>query len=89
MTLFNNEIKGFIITCILYDFVCMPTKSKDKLCNTLTHCIQVDSSTVICWMSSFVILEALGYFVAFILFLMENPVSKKCRPCSDATLCGI
>ena len=29
------------------------------------------------------------YFVPFILFLMENPVSKQCRPRSDATLCGI
>ena len=28
-------------------------------------------------------------FFAFILFLMENHVSKQCRPGSDATLCGI
>ena len=29
------------------------------------------------------------YFVALILFLLETPVSKQCRPWSDATLCGI
>ena len=29
------------------------------------------------------------YLVPFILFLMENTVSKHCRPRSDATLCGI
>ena len=42
----------------------------------LTHCILVDSSTVICWMSPFDILEVLDLFVAFILILMENPVSN-------------
>ena len=31
----------------------------------LTHCIQVDSSTVTCWMSPFVILEVLGLFCYF------------------------
>ena len=45
----------------------------------LTHCIRVDSSTVICWTCPFVILWMSGYFVAFILFFMENPVSKRCR----------
>ena len=34
----------------------------------LTHSIPVDSSTVICWMSLFVILAGWDYFVAFILF---------------------
>ena len=47
----------------------------------LTHCILVDSSTDICWMSPFVSLGVLGLFLTFILFLMENPVySKQCRP---------
>ena len=54
----------------------------------LTHCILVDSSTVICWTSPFVIIGVSGYFVAFILFLMENSDSKQCRPRSDATWCG-
>ena len=31
----------------------------------------------------------LGPLVAFILFLMENSVSKHCRSLSDAILCGI
>ena len=53
-----------LILCILHD---------------LTHCILVDSSTVISWTSSFVILGGRVYFVAFILFLMANPVSKHCR----------
>ena len=45
-----------------------------------THCILVDSSTLKCWTSPFVILGVWVYFVAFILFLMENPVSKRSRP---------
>ena len=41
-------------------------------------CILVDPSTAICWMSPFVILGVSGlFFVTFILFLMENPVSKQ------------
>ena len=47
---------------------------------TLTHCILVDSSTVILWMSLFVILGVLGPFCGFYSILMENPVSKQCRP---------
>ena len=35
----------------------------------------MDSSTVICWTSPFVILGVSGHFVSFILFLMKNPVS--------------
>ena len=46
----------------------------------LTNCILVDSSTVVCWISPFVILRVSVYFVAFILFFMEKPVSKHCRP---------
>ena len=39
----------------------------------------VDSSTVICWMSPFVILGVQGlYFAFYILVLMENPVNKQC-----------
>ena len=45
----------------------------------LTHCMPVNSSTVICWTSSFVILASRVYFAAFILFL-ENHVSKQGRP---------
>ena len=58
----------------------------------LNHCILVDSSTIICHMSLFVILRVVGLFCPFclfcinILFLMENPVSKRCRPWSDATM---
>ena len=40
----------------------------------LTYCILLDSSTVVCWVSPFVILRVLGLFCH--LFLMENPVSK-------------
>ena len=43
---------------------------------TLTHCILVDSSTVICWTS----LGMSGLFCRFYHILMENPVSKHCRP---------
>ena len=45
----------------------------------LTHCILMDSSTVICLTSPFVILGVSGLFVTFILVLMENPVSKQGR----------
>ena len=49
----------------------------------------MDSSTVICLTSPFVILGVSGLFVTFILYLMENPVSKQGRSWSDATSCGI
>ena len=40
-----------------------------------------DFSTVICWTSPFVIWGGGRiYYVAFILFLMENPVSKTVDP---------
>ena len=45
-----------------------------------------DFSTVICWTSPFIIWGGGGgvgvriYYVAFILFLMENPVSKTVDP---------
>ena len=46
----------------------------------VAHCILVDTSTVVCWTSPFVILGMSGFFVTFILFLMENSVSKQCKP---------
>ena len=55
----------------------------------LTHCILVNSSTVICWTSPFVILGVSGLFCPFIPFLMETPVSKQCRLWSDVTCCGV
>ena len=70
----------------LYFQISPLTKKWYKL---LTHCILVDSSTVIGWMSPFVILGVSGQFCLFFLFLIENPISKYCRPWSDATLCGI
>ena len=42
----------------------------------LTHRIVMDSSTVICWMCPFVILEMSGLYVGFSLFFIENPISK-------------
>ena len=59
------------------------------MCTCLAQCILVDSSTIVCWTSPFVILGGRVYFVALIVFLMENPVSKQCRPWSDATSCSI
>ena len=40
----------------------------------------VDSSTVICWTSPLVILGWWVYFVAFILFLMENLLANNVDP---------
>ena len=56
-------------------------KRKEKKSTFLRHPVLVDSYTVICWTSLFVTLGVCwGYLVAFILFLMENPVRKLCRP---------
>ena len=38
----------------------------------LTHRILVDSSTVMYWMSPFLILRVSGLFCPFLLFSMEN-----------------
>ena len=40
----------------------------------------MDSSTVICWTSPFVILGVSGLFVAFILFLMEILLANSVDP---------
>ena len=83
--LFSSKDKSKKLKCCLLQFL-FGALRVNKLMKTqplsccLTHCILVNSSTVICWMSPFVILERQVYFVAFILFLMETPVSKKCRP---------
>ena len=37
----------------------------------------MDSSTIICWMSLFVILGVSGLFCHFFLFLTENPIGKQ------------
>ena len=50
----------------------------------LTHVCIVDASILINWKSPFPILGMSGYFVNFILFLQDFPVSKQCRPWSDA-----
>ena len=58
---------------------------------TLTHCILVDSSTVIFWMNPFVILGVSGLFCLFYFnsIFDKNAIIKHCRSWSDATLCGI
>ena len=61
-------------------------RSTISIFGPLTHCILVDSSTVICWMSPFVILGASVLFVTYILLLIKNLVSKQCRPGSDLGL---
>ena len=59
---------------------CRYLKMQKKAC-PLTQCILVDSSTVILWMSPFVILRVLDLFCQFyFFFLLENPVSKQWRP---------
>ena len=47
-----------------------------RMAPKLTHCILVDSSTVICWMSPFVILGVSGLFCCLILLDLENPVAN-------------
>ena len=45
----------------------------------LTHCILVDSPTVICWTSPFVILGVSGLFCSFHSYFDGNSVSKHSR----------
>ena len=45
-------------------------RTNGKITFILTHCIQVDSLTVICWTSLFVILGASGQFHCFFLLLL-------------------
>ena len=47
---------------------------------TLTHCIQVESSTVIYWTSPFVLLGESDLFCHFILFLMEILLANNVDP---------
>ena len=51
---------------------------------TLTKCILVDSSTVICWMSPFVILGVSSLFCHFYSILLANNVESDQMP----HLCG-
>ena len=46
----------------------------------LTHCILVDSSTITCLTSPFVILGVSGLLCRFYSIFDGNPVSKQCRP---------
>ena len=46
----------------------------------LTHCILVDSSSVTCWTSPFVILGVSSLFRCFNSILMENPISNNVDP---------
>ena len=55
-----NRVKRYGYSAI---FFCPCTKR-----SSLTHCILVDSSTDICWMSPFVILRCWIYFVAVFYF---------------------
>ena len=53
----------------------------------LTHIWLMDFSIPINWMSPFQNLGMSGVF--FFFFLIKFPVSKQCRPWSDAAFCGI
>ena len=70
MCALSGEVK-FYALCY-FGYIAVKSKRKQLVpteINTcsflLAHCIQVDSSTVICWMSLFVILQCWVYFVAF------------------------
>ena len=57
-----------------------PLFSEYEGVGTSAHCILVDASIVICSTSPFVILGWRVFYVAFVLMLMDTPVSKQCRP---------
>ena len=47
---------------------------------SLTHCILVDSSTIICWTSPFVILGVSGLLCHFYSVFDESPVTNNVDP---------
>ena len=57
-----------------YVFFTQDKEALPKWAILLTHCILVDSSTVICWMSPLVILGVLGLFCHFYSIFDEKPV---------------
>ena len=50
------------------EFPCKALSFMFQICHGLTHCVLVDSSTFICWMSPFAILGVSGLFFTVILF---------------------
>ena len=77
----KSNLRCMIISlCLSDDFkgdnVCdflFPSLDKETLSKTciLTHCTLVDSSTVICWTGTFVILWVWGLLCRYILFLWK------------------
>ena len=59
-----------------FHFHCLLLPSTAGSMQEVTHYILVDSSTVTCWDVFICHFRGSGSFVAFILFLMENPDSK-------------
>ena len=69
----RDNCSDFLVASI--DNIVLP-----KLGLSLTHCILVDSSHLYIGQVHLSFKGHQVYFVALILFLMENPVSKHCRP---------
>ena len=55
-------------TVFQHEFALMTDDKYKKLQSLLTHCILVYSSTIICWMSPFVILVVLRPFFRFCFY---------------------
>ena len=96
-TLYNNRMRNFTMFYLfkagrswslqLRIYISYNINSNASI---LIHCMLVDSSIVIRWTSPFVILGVSGLFCRLCSISdWKNPVSKQCRPCSDATVCGV
>ena len=79
----NNHFKS--LNSVVYTVKPVSTSTEGKAKSPcLTHCIP--------WtLPLLYVYKPICHFrgVTFILFLMENPISKQCAPWSDATLCGV
>ena len=85
--LFQREIRKLFLN--YHQILFLSRALKLSHTQSLTHCILVNSSTVLCWMSLFVILGVSGLFYRFYSTFDVNPVSIQCGPWSDITLCGV
>ena len=66
LSLIKNVLFYCIVLLISSGLCFVIMASKMVLCiSLLTHCIMVDSSTVMCWKIPFVILGVLGLFCCF------------------------
>ena len=73
----NNEKVFMNVVCCSRDLTVIGFGDTFQITITLTHTILVDSSSVLCWTSPFVILGVSGLFCCFYsIFVKKNPVNN-------------